>query len=55
MNEFLQGIMEVKKQRMAESFRKHRMELIFLENAEALQEYLKGILHSQKTVCVGGS
>lgn len=55
MNEFLQGILEVKKQKMTEAFGKHNMELIFMDNADQLQEYLKGILHSQKTVCVGGS
>ena len=55
MNEFLQGIQEVKKERMAEAFKKNHMELIYMENAEELREYLKGILHSQKTVCVGGS
>ena len=55
MNENLKKILEVKKQRMKDAFKKHHMELIFMENAEELKEYLKGILHSQKTVCVGGS
>lgn len=55
MNEFLQGILEVKKQKMKEAFEKHHMELIFMEDTKELQEYLKGILHSNKTVCVGGS
>ncbi len=55
MNEYLEKIVEVKKQRMVEAYKKHHMELIFMENAEQLREYLKGILHSGKSVCVGGS
>ncbi len=55
MNQYLQEVLEVKKQKMTDCFQKHRMDLIFMENAEELREYLKGILHSGKTVCVGGS
>ena len=55
MNEYLEKITEVKKQRMQEAYKKHHMELIFMENAKQLLEYLGNILHSQKTVCVGGS
>lgn len=55
MNEYLNELLEMKKQRMVEQYKKHHMELIFMEDAEKLREYLKGILHSRKTVCVGGS
>ena len=55
MNEYLEKITEVKKQRMQEAYKKHHMELIFMDNAKQLQEYLGNVLHSQKTVCVGGS
>ena len=55
MNEYLDKIVEVKKQRMQEAYKKHHMELIFMDNAKQLQEYLGNVLHSQKTVCVGGS
>ena len=55
MNENLQKILELKKQKMKEAYAKHRMELIFMEDAQELQAWLKTVFHSQKTVCVGGS
>ena len=55
MNEHLNQINEIKKNKMIESFKKHHMEVMFMESVEELHAYLKTILHSQKTVSVGGS
>ena len=40
---------------MKDAYHKHHMEILFMDSVEELHEYLKGILHSQKTVSVGGS
>lgn len=55
MNEHLNAILEIKKQKMKTNFEKHHIEVLFMDTKEELQAYLKTILHSKKTVSVGGS
>ena len=55
MNEHLNQILEIKKQKMIANYEKHHIELLFMEDKKELHDYLKTILHSNKTVSVGGS
>ena len=50
MNKDLNTIMEIKKNKMMEVYRKHHMELMFMDNVEQLHEYLKTILADRKVL-----